>query len=80
MITNRFIILAYIITNLNLISAIINSILKFSEIDNYNPNDYQTDNITILYNKPSIKLYHNIITDKEADYIITYSKKYLYIN
>ena len=49
-------------------------ILKFPEEGEFNPDSFQIDNITTLYSEPSIKLYHNIITEKEAEYLIEKAK------
>ena len=40
-------------------------------------NDIQLDNITILNEHPSIKLYHNILSDTEVDYLISVAKALL---
>ncbi len=43
----------------------------------YDPNDFQIDNFTTFSEDPRIRVYYNIVTEKEADYIIEKAKKLL---
>ena len=66
--------LFFLITQISQINTFAD-IIKFPGDNDFDPNTFQLDNITILYSKPDIKQYYNIVTDKEVDYLIEEAKK-----